>query len=908
MIKNLLKFLPLNDGSVQSRTSGKFFSVLALVVLVQFSASAQRNFVKNITLVQLFTNLEAIYGVTFSYDVNLIKDKKVKYFEYSRKSLEKDLVALLRESDLGFERIDNDIIIKRVEPTFFEQFYTKICGQVFDAEAGLPLGHVSVSVRGTHIGKNADSLGIFSLKGPFVGSDLISVSFIGYEPRLLKMSFFLNKPCKTIFLHQKNMEIAQVIVREDYNQYAGIKISELEPDVTVIRPEKMTGTGGLEPKDVFGSLQQIPGVNSADESATALNVRGGSSGQNLVMFDDIPLYHYGHLFGKISSFNTNLVQDVRFNKGSFSAQNGGRVSSIIDIRGKKEVPKEMNAKAKLGLLSADVSAELPFYNHQAALFVGYRKSIFDRSGLNRTLFDQVFQDTRVEANQQQAQNDTLKSVIVAPQSSFYDFFAKAIWQPNEKDFVEITGLKMGDKLNYSFSACANAQCNSETDSLKVFNVGSNLSWRHHWQPNFYSGFKYSYSGFKKQYDFRHLSVDSIPYFERKLNAIKDYSLQFNNRWIRNDISVNFGYQYRKIHGIIDNQDAQVVADSFYDNSIGVTNSLFVDYRHELGDKFHLFLGVRASDYSLIKHLFFEPRFTVTSNPTPFFKIKMSGGVYFQTMNQLLIPESLFGNSAIWILSKDADGLNQDLYAVQKSSQVSIGATYRRDGWQASLELYDKQVDGMSSKVVDLGMISPHATGILSASGFEVGVQKWGKKAYSILSFSQGQAAYQFPGQPDKIPASYHQRRQLNLLQGYKYKGLTATVNWKIKSGLPYTAISKIEIDTLGAGLFDYSLKLDAPNSAKLPLYSRVDVGLMYEHGFSWGKASINLSVINVLNHSNILHRRYDLFVSKAANHGLEDPQVISKEREGLPITPNISVGAAFRLSDLNRRQSSAPAD
>ena len=758
---------------------------------------------------------------------------------------------------------------------------------------------MAVSVENTGIGKNADSLGQFSLEGPFVEADYLNVSFIGYEPKTLKLSFFLDQPCKIIFLHQKNMQIAEVIVREDFNRLAGIKPSEMEPDVVLIRPDRMTGTGGINPKDVFGTLQQIPGVSSSDETATSLNVRGGSSGQNLVMYEHIPLYHYGHLFGKVSSFNEAAVENVRFNKGSFSSENGGRVSSVISIQGKTKIPDAINLKAKLGLLSYGVSGELPFAHKKAALMVAFRKSVFEHSILNNILFDQIFQGTRVEANQNKADVDSLNEIfLVAPKNTFYDFFAKAIWQPAEGDRLEITGLKMGDKLSYSFASCPTTNCYTEKDSLNIYNVGFNASWQHNWQPNFYTSMKYSYSGFDKNYHFfNNALIDSIRFFERKHNQLDDHSFYLDNQWQKNDIQMNFGWQRRKISALNDNQNLYPTQiDTFYDKSTGRTNSLFLDYRHDLSDRFHVFIGNRLSTYDLLKRqLFFEPRFTVTSNPSSYLKIKLSGAVYYQTMNQLLAPESLLGNDEMWVLAKESEGANSSLFSLQKSSQFSFGASFRKGLWQGSLDVYDKLVDGIPSQIIDFDVVSPNSVGSLHAQGVELGIQRWSKNAFTIVSYARGSAAYQFVSPKEEIPAPYLQKKQLSLLQGVKYKGLSATINWKLKSGLPFTDVKQILTDTIAPNHYEYHLEYGDYNGDILPKYSRIDLALMYEYHFPWGKGIFNISALNIFNQKNILKRQHSLLVSDEARLGLESPILVVRERKGLPFTPNVSISFEFGI-------------
>jgi hypothetical protein len=55
---------------------------------------------------------------------------------------------------------------------------------------------------------------------------------------------------------------------------------------------------GLVDPDVQ-SIQALPGVESTNESIN-INVRGGTNDQNLMLWDNIKMYHSGHFFGLIS--------------------------------------------------------------------------------------------------------------------------------------------------------------------------------------------------------------------------------------------------------------------------------------------------------------------------------------------------------------------------------------------------------------------------------------------------------------------------------------------------------------------------------------------------------------------------------------------------------------------------------
>mgnify|MGYP003706989299 FL=1 len=69
---------------------------------------------------------------------------------------------------------------------------------------------------------------------------------------------------------------------------------------TQIKPQGFGILPGLIEPDVLQTIQTLPGVESADERISNLNIRGGTNDQNLILWDGIKMYQSGHFFGLIS--------------------------------------------------------------------------------------------------------------------------------------------------------------------------------------------------------------------------------------------------------------------------------------------------------------------------------------------------------------------------------------------------------------------------------------------------------------------------------------------------------------------------------------------------------------------------------------------------------------------------------
>ena len=111
--------------------------------------------------------------------------------------------------------------------------------------------------------------------------------------------------------------------------------------------------------DVLKVVLTLPGVKTAGEAASGFNVRGGSVDQNLILFNDGTIFNPSHMFGIMSAFNTDVVNEVELYKSSIPAEFGGRISSVLDIHGREGNSKKVQGSVGLGLLTSRFNLEGP---------------------------------------------------------------------------------------------------------------------------------------------------------------------------------------------------------------------------------------------------------------------------------------------------------------------------------------------------------------------------------------------------------------------------------------------------------------------------------------------------------------------------------------------------------------------
>lgn len=125
--------------------------------------------------------------------------------------------------------------------------------------------------------------------------------------------------------------------------------------------------------DVLRLLQYTPGVAATQEGNTSLYVRGGDSGQAMVLINETPLYSPSHMLGLFSTLNTPHLSGLTLYKTSIPASYGSSSAAIIDVRTHRYVPQKITLEGNIGLIESDGALQLPI-GDRFALFASARHS------------------------------------------------------------------------------------------------------------------------------------------------------------------------------------------------------------------------------------------------------------------------------------------------------------------------------------------------------------------------------------------------------------------------------------------------------------------------------------------------------------------------------------------------------
>jgi hypothetical protein len=247
-----------------------------------------------------------------------------------------------------------------------------VAGRVATA-SGLPLDGVYLVVRPTDDtvrfrASATDRLGRFHVGDLAPGEYELLARHIGYGDERRRVRVRAAETVRLeIVLEEQAVALAELAVearraRARFEREAGATIRRLEAS-------QIRRIPGVAEADVLRAVELLPGVISTSDYTSAYNVRGGSSDQNLILLDGLPVYNPFHLGGVFSVFNADMVKRTELYAGGFPAQFGGRLSSVLSI------------ESDAGSTGADVVGGVSLLAGRAAVGAALPRAAEERLGL-----------------------------------------------------------------------------------------------------------------------------------------------------------------------------------------------------------------------------------------------------------------------------------------------------------------------------------------------------------------------------------------------------------------------------------------------------------------------------------------------------------------------------------------------
>lgn len=856
--------------------------VLIFIFITYFTTAAQEKSVHEATgsLEQLIALLKETHQINFSYNAKSI-GSYVGPYSIKYHNLSQSIRKLTKDTRLQFIKIVNGdyIIVNKNKPE------TSFCGQVLDFLTGKPIPASAVFNELTKFKVLSDSLGYFKIKNSD-NNFSYSISKNQYQTLQISAESFSQKDSCTTFYLLSNVEVLDEVIIHNYltKGYTKNKNGSIKVDIS----KNSLFPGQVDP-DVLQNLQFIPGIQSADESVSGINIRGGTPDQNLILWDGIKMYHSDHFFGMLSSFNPYTTENVTIFKNASNAHYRSHLAGVIDIQTQNEIPVKFEGGMGINMIYADAYLKTPLYDN-VGLVVAARRSYADIS--ETITFDEfsehIFQNTKITKGSLSLDDEDAET-----DNTYYfeELNVKVLTKPTDKSSLNISGYYTDNFLDFRSSFPTLEQATQ--DKLDIRNTGVGITYNNKISDS--TTLKVNTSATSYSFDYLGEEVLSEFFFYETLksNTIQEFSFTGNLIHHLNNLhNINGGYSFT--HNALEYEIGRQ-SDVYFDPDFKVSSTLSINNTHALFGE-HIFKnngwsarsGIRINYYNRVKDLFLEPRFYLSKKVNNNAEFNISGEITYQPISQIREFETQnFGlENQIWILSDSED------IPVLKSEQISIGGNYKKDKWYIDTTIYYKYLNGLTTLTKGFSR-ERRSTQLSSGNSTVYGLEILAKKDYAnfstICSYALTQNKLQFDSlnEGEDFFGNFDIRHYFSVIQNATFNKLELSASWRFKSGNPYT-----EALGIGGSTNANFIRYGAINSSRLEDYNRFDISAMYKFN-PFENRNINVkigaSLINVLNTQYDINRTYRLVFNN------DKSEVVLREDNKVSIgrTPNFMLHIDF---------------
>jgi len=705
-----------------------------------------------------------------------------------------------------------------------------IKGKVVNSANKEPLGQVSVVLDKTTLGAASGMDGQYVVQSVPAGGYTMKFSYMGF--RTFVETDVQVHPGRTTYINAELTETEidgeEVAVTAGYfHADAVMPVSIYSLNAEEVR--RAPGSAG----DVSRVLTALPSTAKIADNSNDLMVRGGSPMENAFFIDNIQLPNINHFpvqgatGGPIGMLNVDLIDDVKFSAGGFSAAYGDRLSSVIDIKFREGDREKREVQLDFNMGGFGGAAEGPIGNGKGSWVISGRKSYLD------LITDAI--GTGVAPRYGDVHGKVTYDLNNANQLTILNIFGRSAIRYKQEDAAEL-----GQSVFGEYEADQN-----------TFGV----NWRALWKSRGYSNTSLAYS----------FVISDDSWFD--VNDGKDQlASSYLEDWLRfrhvnyfqvsSKSTVEFG-----LDATLNSADYDYFFNA-YTNRLGITvprvdvtrdvrffsTGAFFNYSWQLLNNVTTNWGVRGDYSSQNQKLNVSPRLSTRIQLSGRLSLNAGLGVYYQSLPAIIFTQN-----------REFEHLDHP-----RATHYIVGVEFLpRADTKISLDAYEKKYENFPLDpsdptlfVVDEGRslssfrFYDHLVdeGQASASGIELLIQKkLAQDFYGLVSASYFRSRYRdYHGVwRDRI---YDNQYVFNVIGGYRPNNIwECSLRWSYAGGVPYTPFDIEQSQDYNTGVIDQS----HINDARYPDYHTLNIRVDRRFFFQNSSIVAYLSLWNAYNRKNV---------------------------------------------------------
>jgi hypothetical protein len=719
-----------------------------------------------------------------------------------------------------------------------------VAGYIRDAKTGEPVVGASVYIEKPRIGASTDQYGYYSISLP-KGKHILNIQSIGMKDTRRQIVLYANGKMN-IDLNSTVLSLKRVVVSaQKMNNIKGSQMGVQKIDIKTIKQVPVV----FGEADILRVVLTLPGVKTVGESSTGLNVRGGATDQNLILFNDATIFNPSHFFGMFSAFNPEVVKDVELYKSSIPARYGGRLSSVLNINSREGNKKNITGTAGIGLLTSRLNIEGPLVKNKSSFILGGRTTY--ANWLLNLLPDQYKQS----------------------KAAFYDLNLNINHEINKKNTLYFTGYLSSDRFNL----------NSDT----IYGYGNkniSLKWKHIFNNNLNALITGGYDNYAYNILSNKLPLNA---YKLKFDINQSYFKAHFNYYRSSKHTMDFGLNsiYYKLHPgsfLPDGSQSLIKPDEiaaeqalesalYISDRYNVTNALLID----AGIRYSMFnslgpqnintyaQGLPRTENNMLSTVPYSKGNIIKTYSGPEYRLSMryafndsfSIKAGFNTQRQYI--HSISNTTAI--APTDIWKLSDPNIKPQYGDQFSLGLykNFKSNTIEASIEVYYKNIKNyLDYKSGATLVLNQHIeTDVIGTKGKAYGAELLVKKtkgklngwiSYTwsrILLKMDDPTAGELINKGQYYPANYDKPHDVTVIANYRVSHrFSVSMNGTYSIGRPIT---------LPIGVFNYSGSIRTlyadRNAYRIPNYFRSDFSMNIDGNHRVHQKTHNSWTIGVYN-------------------------------------------------------------
>jgi len=803
----------------------------------------------------ILRQIETQARISFHYDAALLSPGRLFSMNIHRRRLDDALRELLWEAGLSYRREGpHQLVLQALKAANKIGREFRISGLVTDSMGGEKLAGALITVEGSSRMCFSNEQGYFSLLLP-EGTTQLRISYPGYRTqrdtlrggrdyvRDYKLRDISGLDKITIYAPE-HMDLRPV--RSGQSDQVGINKSKTQ------RLPFLLG----EP-DLFKAFMWYPGAYGGGEAMFGLHVRGGSPDQNLVLLDGVPVFNAYHLFGVFGIFNNDIVNSAVLHKGSISAAQGGRLSSVVDVHTLEGNASRLKGSVSLGVLGSRMMLDIPLRKNSTSLLVSARRSYLD---FMADVFGRLSGAT-----------DTLGNNGYY----FYDANLKLTHRFSKRSRIQALGYIGEDRLyytdysRYGSDSIVNKERRNQQNSWG--NTLVSLQWNYHSASGiqleaiaFYTSYAYSFlQGFAMNSENLKLNTRINQTTEyRFLSGIDQSGIRAQAEVpLRPTLKLKAGFQTSRLYlqpglRIYSNQLNQAYSSTREGDQARSAMELFGFYEllWQPDQRLLVQAGVHHSGFKVKEGWYLnpQPRLQLKWNPAGPLWVRFG----YSTMQQffhLLSNPSIGLPSDLWVPSTDS-------IRPEQARQYSAGMTLNLKRFQFSAEAFHKQYrnlleykEGADYLTTGINWEQNVTSGSGLSYGYEAMLEKVSGRTRGWISYTWCKATRSFAeiNGGKSFPYRYDRRHNLALVITHTFKpGIYASAVWTYNSGFAVTQPIQRYLAPLPNEPFREVYIYGPRNGYRTPDNHRLDINFSLEKKKKYYTRTWNLGLFNVYNRVN----------------------------------------------------------